>query len=179
MATTQKQRDNLIPIKKGELSSEEAKRRGAAGGKKSGETRRQKRDARQSARFILNLAAKGQIAANLKELGIPESDRNNLEALHARLFTMAMSGNLDAYKELMIAAGYNTEENRKERESIASDRRKEIELGAKMTALGKNPDAKVSMAFGDEEGNGGVMIYLPEVDKEEDCEVDEPDEEDD
>ena len=32
---------NLVPIKKGELSSEEAKRRGSAGGKKSAQVRRE------------------------------------------------------------------------------------------------------------------------------------------
>ena len=172
---TKKQMDNLIPIKKGELSSEEAKKRGAKGGKRSGEVRREKRDAREAARYILNLAAKGQVKENLASLGVIAEDQTNITALQARLFTMAMSGNLDAYKELMRIAGYDSEENRKERESVSSDRRKDLELDAKLTALGNNPDSRVSMSFGDEEGSGGVMIYLPEIDKVENCEVDEPD----
>lgn len=177
MARTPKQLANLKPIKKGDLSNEELKKRQSNGGKKSAEVRRAKRDARSAARYILGLAAKGQLDANLKELGLPDEERTNMGALQARLFTMAMSGNLEAYKELMLIAGYNTEENRKERESIASDKRRDLELDAKMNALGQNPESRVSMSFGDEEGSGGVVIYLPELDKEENLEVDEPDEE--
>ena len=176
MARNPKQDANLKPIKKGDLSKEELKKRQSNGGKKSGEVRRQKKDAREAARYILGLAASGQIKNNLKDLGV--TDANNLEALQARLLGMALGGNLDAYRELMLAAGFNQEENRKERESVASDRRKDLELDAKMTALGSNPDSKVSMSFGDEGGNGGVVIYLPEMEKEEDCEVDDPDPED-
>lgn len=176
MARNPKQDANLKPIKKGDLSKEELKKRQSNGGKKSGEVRRQKKDAREAARYILGLAASGQIKNNLKDLGV--TDANNLEALQARLLVMALGGNLDAYRELMLAAGFNQEENRKERESVASDRRKDLELDAKMTALGSNPDSKVSMSFGDEGGNGGVVIYLPEMEKEEDCEVEDPDPED-
>ncbi len=175
MARNPKQNENLKPIKKGELTKEEAKKRGSTGGKKSGEVRREKRDARQAARYILELAATGQVKENLKNLGVGEESMSNMEALQARLLVMALGGNLEAYKELMIAAGYNQEENRKERESIASDRRRDLELDAKMTALGSNPDARVSMSFGDEDARGGVVIYLPEMEKEEDCEVEEPD----
>lgn len=178
MARNPKQDANLKAIKKGELSSEEAKKRGSAGGKKSAEVRRAKRDARQSARYILNLAAKGETLEQLKRIGADSGDGlTNMDLLTARLFVSATSGNLDAAKQLLQIAGYDSEENRKERESISSDRRREIELEAKIKALGDNPDSRVSMSFGDEGASGGVVIYLPEMDKEEDCEVNEPDEE--
>ena len=45
--------ENLIPIRKGDLSSEEAARRGSAGGKKSGEVRRRKRELKESLEVIL------------------------------------------------------------------------------------------------------------------------------
>lgn len=177
MARNPKREANLKPIQKGDLSTEELKKRQSNGGKKSGEVRRKKRDAREAARYILGLAAKGQFSENLEKLGVPEDERTNLEALHAKLFSMAMVGNMEAYKELMKVAGFDVEENRKERESLSSDKRRDVELDAKLTALGNNPDPKVSMTFGDEGGAGGVVIYLPEIEKEEQCTAEEPQEE--
>lgn len=176
MARNPKQDANLKPIKSGDLSEEELKKRQSNGGKKSGEVRRQKRDARNAARYILNLAAKGDTLEQLKKLGAnPKDGLTNMELLVARLFVQGISGNLEAIKQLLQIAGYDAEENRRERESVSSDRRKDLELDAKLTALGNNPDSRVSMSFGDEEGNGGVVIYLPEVDDEKALEVDEPD----
>lgn len=174
MARNPKSNENLKPIKKGELSSEEAKRRGSAGGKKSGEVRREKRNARDAARYILGLAAKGQIADNLQTLGVPNGERTNMEALQARLFTMAMGGNLEAYKELMRIAGYDSEENRKERESIASDRRRDVEVEAKLKALGQNAEgSSIAINQSDEDGRSDVVIYIPKMLTEEECAVDE------
>ena len=172
MARNPKQDANLKPIKKGELTREEAKKRGQAGGKKSGEARRAKRDARSAARFLLELAAKGKIADNLTELGFPVNEQTNLAALQARLYTMAMGGNLDAYMTLMKMAGYDPEENRKERESVSADRRRETEMEAKVTALGQAPDGiRTSMSLKDEDGDSDVFIYMPEIVSEESCEM--------
>ena len=67
--------------------SKTAKERGARGGKKAAETKRMKRDAQSSARYMLDLAAKG-----------------------------ALDRNLHAYIQLMNTAGYDTEELRKDRD---------------------------------------------------------------
>ena len=159
---------NLDPVK----TKEEARRRGRNGGIKSGEVRRAKKEARESIRYLLDMAAKGTIEANLKELGFPETERTNMAALHARLFTMAMSGNLDAYMELMRIGGYEPEENRKERESIAADARRQLEMEAKVSALGGNvEDARYAVNLSDEDGHNDVVIYLPEIEKLEDCEM--------
>ena len=137
---------NLDPVK----TKEEARRRGRNGGIKSGEVRRAKKE----------------------ELGFPETERTNMAALHARLFTMAMSGNLDAYMELMRIGGYEPEENRKERESIAADARRQLEMEAKVSALGGNvEDARYAVNLSDEDGHNDVVIYLPEIEKLEDCEM--------
>lgn len=85
------------------------------------------------------MAAKGKLASNLAELGFPVNEQTNMAALQARLFTMAMGGNLDAYTALMRMAGYEPEENRKERESIAADRRREIEPGRQGGCSGLQP----------------------------------------
>lgn len=176
MARSPNQDANLKPIKKGELSSEEAKKRGRAGGKKSGESRRAKRDARSAARYLLELAAQGKIADNLTELGFPVNEQTNMAALQARLYTMAMGGNLDAYMALMKMAGYDPEETRKERESIAADRRREAELDAKVAALGGSVDgSRAAINMTDEDGGNDVVIYMPEIASEESCEAtDEP-----
>lgn len=177
MARNPKQDANLKPFHKGDLTSEEAKKRGRVGGVKSGESRRAKRDAKSAVRYLLDLAAKGKIADNLTELGFPVDERTNMAALQARLFTMAMSGNLDAYTTLMRMAGYEPEENRKERESIAADRRREIELDAKVSALGSNPEGmSASVNMSDEDGNNDVVIYMPKIDDPKDLETEEDNE---
>ena len=179
MARNPKQDANLKPIKKGELSKEEAKKRGSKGGKKSAEVRREKKDAKAAARYVLELAAKGQLKNNLAELGTDSENQTNMVALQARLFTLAMSGNLDAYRELMKMAGYEPEENRKERESINSERRRDIESEAKVHALGGNlENAKVAVNMADEDENTDVVIYLPKIDDEKDCQVPPENEED-
>jgi hypothetical protein len=171
-ADRSKQNANLKPIKKGDLSNEELKKRQRNGGKKSGEVRRAQRDAKSAVRYLLNLNAKGTIEANLKELGFPENERTNMAALQARLFTMAMSGNLEAYMQLMKMAGYEPEENRKERESLSSEIRRQLETEAKVAALGGNVEnASLAINTSDEDGHNDVVIYLPEIEKEEDCEL--------
>ncbi len=153
--------------------SETAKKRGRNGGIKSGEVRRAKRDARETIQYMLGrLTKSSKIIDNLKELGFEENEFSNMAALHGRLFAMAMSGNLDAYMTLMKMGGYEPEENRKERESVSSERRREIELDAKVIALGSNGDnASVAVNLGDEDGNNDVVIYMPQIESEEDCEV--------
>lgn len=152
--------------------SDTAKERGRNGGVKSGEVRRAKRDARESIQYLLGRMTKSEaIRTNLKELGVEESEYSNMIALHGRLFSMAMSGNLEAYLTLMRMGGYEPEEIRKERESLAADRRRELELDAKVAALGRGDPAEVAVNLQDEDGDNDVVIYMPQIDAEEDCEM--------
>ena len=158
--------ENLDPVR----TKEEAKRRGANGGKKSGEVRRAKRDAKSAIRYLLDLAPTTTLKNNLKEMGFPINEQTNMAALQARLFAMAMGGNIEAYNTIMKMAGYEPEENRKERESIASDARREKELEAKVNALGGDLDgAKMAVNLQDEDDNNDVVIYMPEIVSEESC----------
>ena len=171
--------DNLHVIQ----TEEEARVKGAAGGRKSGEVRRAKRDARKAARYILQLAAQGTQLANVEGMGASAEDGiTNMEVLQARLFAMAMSGDIKAYETLMRVAGYWAEENRAERESLASEKRKNAELEAKLKALGTNPEgASLALNMGSEDGTSDVVIYIPKMLSEADCEVHEeekPDRED-
>lgn len=158
--------------------SETAKERGRNGGIKSGEVRRAKRDARETIQYMLGRMTTSQnIRDNLKELGFEVEEFSNMAALHGRLFSMAMGGNLEAYMMLMKMGGYEPEENRKERESISSDIRRAKELDAKVAALGQSgDDAKVAINMSDEDDNNDVVIYMPQIASEEDCQVTEDEE---
>ena len=152
--------------------SKKARENGRKGGIASAESRRNKREARESIRYLLELAAKKNLESNLQELGFPEDELTNMNALHARLFTMAMGGNLEAYLTLMKMGGYDPEENRKERESVAADRRREAELEAKVSALNGGIDgAQMAVNLKDEDEYNDVVIYMPEIDSEESCTV--------
>ncbi len=153
------------------IDKSNAKECGSRGGIKSGESRRAKRDAREAMKFLLNLPAKGNLNSNLKELGYAEGERTNLAALAARVFTIAMQGNLDAVKELLKIAGYDPEENRKERESISSDERRSKELDAKINALMGKSEGDISINMNDEDDNNDVVIYMPQITPEEECQM--------
>lgn len=174
MARNPKQNANLKPFKKGDLTSEEAKSRGSAGGKKSAEVRRAKRDAKSAIRYLLDLPPTTTLKNNLKEMGFPINEQTNMAALQARLFAMAMGGNIEAYNTMMKMAGYEPEENRKERESIASDIRREKELEAKVNALGGDMDGtRMAVNLHDEDDVNDVVIYMPEISSEDSCTVEE------
>ncbi len=153
--------------------SETAKERGRNGGIKSGEVRRAKRDARETIQYMFSrMVVSESIKNNLKELGFEPNEYTNMAALQGRLFAMAMSGNLEAYKLLMTLGGYEPEENRKERESLSADVRRAKELDAKIDALGKKGEnASLALNLDDEDGNNDVVIYMPQIQPETECEV--------
>ena len=157
--------------RKGDLSDEELKKRQSNGGKRSGEVRRAKRDARESARYILGLAAQGTTLEQLEKIGANREDNlTNMEVLQARLFVQATSGDMTAAKMLLSIAGYDSEENRKERESINADRRRDAEVEVKVKAFGMNPD-NIAVNGENEDGNNDVVIYIPKMLTEEECQV--------
>lgn len=140
--------ENLKPVR----STEEAKKRGAAGGKKSGEARRKKRDAKQAISLLLDMAAKENLDKNLTKLGFDEQDRTNMNALMARMFTEAMGGNVSAFKALMDYGGFHPDQKLRDEEKKA-----------RIEALKDRGD------FGDTEDDDNsedVVIYLPENGKE-------------
>lgn len=146
--------DNII------RDSKTAKERGSKGGQRSQEVQRVKRDAQSSARFMLDLAAKGILDTNLQDLGYEENERTNMAALHARLLTMAMAGDLQAYIQLMKTAGYDTEELRKDRDL----ERRISETEARISSITNGDVAGISYAestndYGD---SYDTVIYVPD-----------------
>ena len=78
--------ENLKPIKKGELTSEEAKRRGANGGKKSGEARRARKTLREDLLLML-------------------STGDTQEQVNLALIKQALKGNVKAFAILRDTIG--------------------------------------------------------------------------
>ena len=164
----------MIPPFDSNQNREEASKNGRKGGVESGKARRRNRDARSAIRYLLKLAPIGNAADNLKAMGYPENEQTNMAALQARLYHKAMTGDIEAYRTMMRMAGFEPEENRKERESISSERRRDLEVDAKLKALSAAPDnSSMTVSTVDEDGNNDVHIFIPKMMNEQDCQVDE------
>ena len=96
---------NLKPIH--ELSTEEAKRRGQKGGKKSGEVRRKKRQMKDCMNLLLELPVASTKDFNkLSRMGIPVEEIDNKMMLVVALFNRAVTlGDVAAVKEIRNIIG--------------------------------------------------------------------------
>ena len=148
MANAKGNPQNLKPVR----SKAEAKKLGSAGGKKSGETRRKKRDAKQAISLLLDMAAKDNIDKNLTKLGFNEEDRTNMNALMARMFTEAMGGNVTAFKALMDYGGFHPDQKLRDKEK-----------NARISAI---EDSGGIIDPEDDDESEDVLIYLPDNGKE-------------
>ena len=93
---------NLKPVR----SKSEARRRGQAGGKASGEARRQRKTLKENMTLLLGLDVTSARDFNkLAALGIPVEDIDNTMLLTAALFKKAASGDVAAYKEIRDIIG--------------------------------------------------------------------------
>lgn len=95
---------NLIPnIKR---SPSEVRENAAKGGKKSGETRRRKRDMKAKMKMLLDLPCSEQSDWNeASAMGIDVSEIDNETAMLIGLFKEAKSGNVQAVKEVRNILG--------------------------------------------------------------------------
>ena len=94
---------NLDPVK----SKKEAIKRGRNGGKKSGEVRRQRKQAKECMNLILKLDAKGKKSKELmSNLGIEDKEQQNIMLLMSTLFMKAATtGEPNAVKAVLEIAG--------------------------------------------------------------------------
>ena len=115
MANPKGNPQNLKPVR----TKKEAKKRGAAGGKKSGETRRKKRDVQQAIRWMFDAPAVGPLDLNLEKVGVEEEDRTNLTGIIVGLAMKAAQGDVTAFKALADYGGFHPDQKLKERESKA------------------------------------------------------------
>lgn len=102
---------NLVPFS--ERSKEEARENGAKGGRKSGETRRRKRDLRAAMKELLELpVANTTLWNSISELGIDPKNIDNRAALVAALFAKAAGGDVAAFREIRNLMGEDNDAER-------------------------------------------------------------------
>ena len=116
---------NLIPFR----SEKEAREKGAKGGKKSGESRRRKRDMREAAKLLLDMPIPKKqttMRAVLDSLGIPEEDADYRTVIMAAMLLKAGNGDVSAATFLRDTAGDNP--NVKMREAELRQRKAEFKF---------------------------------------------------
>ncbi|MCI9507993.1 MAG: hypothetical protein HFF62_15765 [Oscillospiraceae bacterium] len=150
MANPKGNPENLKPVR----TTDEAKKRGAAGGRASGAARRKKRDARSAISLLLNMAVRESLEENMEEMGFQEEDWTNMNAMWARIFTDAMSGDKAAQKMILDYGGFNPEFMLREKESKAKIRAMKEE-SERRTMYGDNVDGQRGDA-------DDIQIYLPD-----------------
>ena len=101
---------NLIPIKT--LTKEEAKRRGANGGKKSAKKRKERRLLKECMLDLLKLDVSSQKQWNkLSKMGIDPENIDNRTLLTVALFNRAVDfGDVNAFKEIRNLIGESNNE---------------------------------------------------------------------
>jgi len=144
--------ENLKPVR----TKDEARKRGANGGKKSGEARRRKRDVKQSISLLLDMAANGAREEKLAEMGFAEEDRTNMNALIAGMYAKAISGDIAAFKALMDYGGFNPEQKMRDKERKA-----------RIKAMNSRNEYFAVEPEDDNQGED-VLIYLPENGRDDD-----------
>lgn len=97
---------NLKPIKKGELSSEEAKARGSLGGKARAESIKKKKKLRELCEVFGELPVYSDKAKNMMEqMGISQEDMTNKMAAVVGLFKKAAAGDVQAFNAIRDITG--------------------------------------------------------------------------
>ena len=129
--------ENLIPINS--RTTNEAREISSKGGKKSGESRRRKRDMRKKMQMILSLVPQNCDDYNLvSEMGVDISEIDNETVMLAGLFNQAKSGNVQAVKEIRNIIGDDipsAELELKEQALKKADTGNEAEIPKLMEAL--------------------------------------------
>ena len=93
---------NLKPVQ----STSEARKRGANGGKKSGETRRMKRTLREQMEMLLSLPVKDEATKNfIVSLGIDPASIDNATAITLSMYQEALKGNTKAFELIRDTLG--------------------------------------------------------------------------
>lgn len=140
--------DNLRSLE--EVGKEKHREIARKGGLASGESRRRKADIRKAMTELMNMPAVGRAKELVDSAGFEEVDKNNANAVAAKLLQMALGGNQRAM-ELLLDYFFKANE----------DERKTKESQARIDAMKKNMgDLTVNSQDDDD---GGVVIYLPEI----------------
>lgn len=111
---------NLIPFNK--RSQSEARENGAKGGKKSGEVRRQRKAIKEQMELLLSLPVKDEKNKSfMQQLGIDEDNMDNQMLLVMSVFSKAMKGDLEAFREIKGVINDMGNNNTSDRVMIVDD----------------------------------------------------------
>ena len=162
-------KENLKPFN--QMSEEELKAIQAKGRKKAIEATKarwaeEKGEIRMRdfVRKFMGKATTPQQKAMLKTLGFEDDECTNLNSFIGKLFTQfILRGDIRAAELLVTLGGLTGDEIRKDAEEV----RKNLESKARIAALEANMGKDLTVQSEDE-GDGSVVIYLPEVEKEPD-----------
>ena len=121
------------------------------------ERKRQRTELKEAMSILLSLPATGKVKDMLHALGYEDNEQVNASAIVATLFAMAMNGDSKAM-ELVLDYGFK----------VSEDERKTRESNARISAMEKNG---VDVSVNSSEDDGGVVIYLPKIEEEEDVQV--------
>lgn len=119
MANPKGNKENLDPVR----SKDEARKRGAAGGKASGAARRRKRDLQQAIKWMFNAPAVTPLDTTLKSVCVEERDRTNLTGIVVGMAIKAARGDVAAFKALADYGGFHPDKEQRDKESDARIRR--------------------------------------------------------
>lgn len=99
--------ENLRPIKKGQLTKEEAKKRGSNGGKKSALVRRERKAFKENLLILLEMKVPDQISNQIKRTlpKIKGKDLNYQNAILVSLMQQAIKGNTKAVELIRDTIG--------------------------------------------------------------------------
>ena len=100
------------------------------------------------------MAVRESLEENMEEMGFQEEDWTNMNAMWARIFTDAMSGDKAAQKMILDYGGFNPEFMLREKESKAKIRAMKEE-SERRTMYGDNVDGQRGDA-------DDIQIYLPD-----------------
>lgn len=146
MANPKGNPENLHPVR----TEEEAKIKGAAGGRASGVTRRRKRELQKAIQWMFDAPAIGPLDTNLKNVGIEERDRTNLTGILVGMAMKAARGDVAAFKALADYGGFNPDQKQRDRESEA--RIRHMDEGIYRPAVDGDDDGESS----------DVVVVLPD-----------------
>lgn len=127
--------DNLVPIR----SEEEARKKGRAGGKASGEARRRKKTMKEALTLLMETQAPESVKAQLEAAGVDASDADYQTAMLAAQMVQAVKGNTRAAVWLSEIMGERVQ-NVKVEQKI-DDSRKALE--AWLDAQGESAEADI------------------------------------
>ena len=120
---------NLRPLGDGSRTKSQEREIQSLGGRKSGESRRRKRDMREAAKLLLDMPVSRKQAtmrAVMDSLGIPEDESDYRTAVLAAMLLQAGNGNVNAATFLRDTAGDNP--NVKMREAELKQRKAEFKF---------------------------------------------------